>query len=91
VGFYQAKPPSYLDVPPEMQVGGVDLPDPHNPVGAKGMGEPPMGASASALLSALSDAMGGHIFNRTPVTPDMIVNHFAGREQSHKPLQQFTA
>jgi xanthine dehydrogenase molybdenum-binding subunit len=91
VGFYQSKPPSYLDVPSEMVVGGVDLPDPHNPVGAKGMGEPPMGASASALLSAISDALGGHIFNRTPVVPDMIVNHVAGREQSHKPLQTFTA
>jgi CO/xanthine dehydrogenase Mo-binding subunit len=91
VGFYQAKPPSYLDLPPKMQVGGVDLPDPVNPVGAKGMGEPPMGASASALLSAISDAMGGHIFYRTPVTPDMIVNALSGREQSHKPLQQFTA
>ncbi len=91
VGLYQSKPPSYLDLPPQMQVGAVDLPDPVNPVGAKGMGEPPMGAAASALLSALSDAMDGHIFYRTPVTPDMIVNALTGREQSHKPLQQFTA
>jgi hypothetical protein len=31
--------------------------------------------------------LGGHLFNRTPVSTDMIVNHLAGRPQSHKPLQ----
>ena len=91
IGLYQCKPPSYLDVPSYMHADAVDLPDPHNPVGAKGMGEPPMGSGASALLSAIADAMDGHIFNRTPVTPDMIINHLAGREQSHKPLQVNTA
>jgi len=39
------------------------------------------------LLCAISDALGGHVFNRTPVSPDMIVNFTAGRAQSHKPLQ----
>ena len=90
-GFHQTKPPSYLDVPSTMTVGGVDLADPANPVGVKGMGEPPMGAGASALLSAISDALGGHLFNRTPVTPDMIVNAASGRPQSNRPLQVFTA
>lgn len=91
VRFYQTKPPTYLDVPSTMTVGGVDKPDPANPVGAKGMGEPPMGAGGSALMSAISDALGGHLFNRTPVTPDMIVNAASGRLQSYKPLQVFTA
>ena len=54
---------------------------------AKGIGEPVQGASAAAILSAISDALGGHLFNRTPVVPDMIVNAAAGRPQSHKPLQ----
>jgi CO/xanthine dehydrogenase Mo-binding subunit len=89
--YYQTRPPSYLDVPSSMTVAGVDKPDLTNPVGAKGMGEPPMGAGAAALLSAISDALGGHMFNRTPVTPDMIVNAAAGRVQSHRPLQVFTA
>ncbi len=87
VDLYQCKPPSYLDVPSEMDVAGVDKPDPDSPLGMKGVGEPPLGASASALLSAISDALGGHYFNRTPVKPDMIVNALAGRPQSHKPLQ----
>jgi CO/xanthine dehydrogenase Mo-binding subunit len=86
VGLHQQKPASYLDLPTEMHTDAVDKPDPTNPVGAKGVGEPLMGASASALLCALSDAMGGHVFNRTPVLPDMIVNHFAGRQQPRKPL-----
>ena len=86
VGLHQQKPPSYLDLPTEMHTDAVDKPDPSNPVGAKGIGEPLMGASASALLCAISDAMGGHVFNRTPVLPDMIVNQMAGRQQPRKPL-----
>ena len=89
--LYQTRPPSCLDVPSTMTAFGVDKPDPANPVGVKGMGEPPMGAGGSALLSAISDALGGHVFNRTPVTPDMIVNAASGRSQSQGPLQVFTA
>jgi len=91
IGFYQAKPASYLDVPDSMDWAAVDEPDPQNPVGAKGIGEPIMGCATAALLCAISDALGGHIFNRTPVVPDMIVNAVAGREQSHRPLQIHTA
>lgn len=87
IGLHQAKPPSYLDVPLEMNVAGVDKPDPDIPYGMKGVGEPPMGSAAAALLCAISDALGGVYFNRTPVMPDMIVNALAGRPQAHKPLQ----
>lgn len=87
VGLHQAKPPSYLDVPSEMDWAAVDQADPNNPVGAKGIGEPLMGCAAAALLCAISDALGGHYFNRTPIVADMIVNAAAGRAQSHRPLQ----
>jgi CO/xanthine dehydrogenase Mo-binding subunit len=87
VGFYQSKPPSYLDSVVEMRWGAVEEPDPQNPVGIKGIGEPVQGCAAAALLCAISDALGGHYFNRTPVVPDMIINAAAGRPQSHKPLQ----
>lgn len=89
-GFYQTKPPSYLDVPLDLRVDWVDKPDPSNPVGARGIGEPVLGAAAAALICALSDAMGGHVFNRTPIMPDMIINALAGKEQSFKPLQLHT-
>lgn len=87
VGFEQSKPPTYLDLPVRMAVDAVNLPDRYNPVGAKGAGEPCLGAAASAILCAVSDALGGHLFNRTPVVADMIVNVAAGRPQSHKPFQ----
>ena len=91
IGLLQAKPVSYLDVPATMQTGWVDIADGQNPVGAKGIGEPVQGCAAAALLGAISDALGGHYFNRTPVMPDMILNAVAKREQSHKPLQVNTA
>jgi CO/xanthine dehydrogenase Mo-binding subunit len=91
IGFLQCKPPSYLDVPAHMQATPVELRDPQNPVGAKGMGEPPLGCAAAALVCAISDAMGGHYFNRTPIVSDMVVNVVSGRAQSHGPLQVNTA
>ncbi len=87
VGLYQAKPPSYLDVPAEMAWDAVGKPDLANPLGIKGIGEPIQGCAAAALLCAISDALGGHYFNRTPVVTDMIVNAVAGRPQSYRPLQ----
>ncbi len=91
IGFYQAKPPSYLDVPSVMRSDAVDEPDPQSPLGTKGIGEPVMGAGSAALLCAISDALGGHYFNRVPVTKDQIVNALTNREQSHGPLQVNTA
>jgi CO/xanthine dehydrogenase Mo-binding subunit len=87
VGYHQCRVPTFLDVPLVTQAGAVDLPDPQNPVGARGIGEPAMGCSVAALTSAISDALDGHIFGRTPISPDMVVNHVAGLEQSFKPLQ----
>ena len=87
VGFYQAKPPSYLDVPSKMEVDFVNKPDPQNPMGVRGIGEPLMGCAAAALLSAISDALGGVYFNRTPIVPDMIINALAKQPQSYKPFE----
>ena len=70
-----------------MGASAVDKADPMNPVGSRGVGEPVMGCAAAALLCAISDALGGHYFNRTPVVADMIINAANGRAQSHKPLQ----
>ena len=70
VGLYQAKPASYLDVARTFTADAVDKPDPQSPLGTKGIGEPVMGAGASALVCAISDALGGHVFNRVPVMRD---------------------
>lgn len=84
--FYHAKPKSYLDVPAELGWAAVDQPDMQNPMGIKGIGEPLEGSASAALMCAISDALGGHLFNRTPIVTDMIVNAAAGNPQSHKPL-----
>jgi len=85
-GIHNSKLPTYLDVPSPMDWAATDIPDPQNPVGVKGIGEPIQGCASAALLCAISDALNGHIFNRVPVTADMIVNAATGREQSQKPL-----
>ena len=87
-GLHSARIPSYLDVPPAgtVDTAAVEIPDPYNPMGGRGVGEPAMGSGAAAVLSAISDALGGHLFNRNPVVPDMIINAAAGRPQSYKPL-----
>ena len=50
-----------------------NLPDPETPVGARGIGEPPVGAGYGAVLNAIAAAIGDEVFRRTPVTPDMIL------------------
>jgi CO/xanthine dehydrogenase Mo-binding subunit len=71
--FYQNKPPSILDAPQKMQWAAVDIPDPETPVGARGIGEPPVGAGCCAILNALSDAVGDEVFRRAPVYLDTIL------------------
>lgn len=87
VHFAQARLPSNLDIPLDMKWAAIETPDASNPVGTKGMGEPIQGSAGAAVVSAISDALGGHYFNRTPVVADMIINVVAGRPQSYRPLQ----
>ena len=44
--FHHTKPPTILDVPDNMEWAAVDIPDPETPIGARGIGEPPVGAVA---------------------------------------------
>jgi len=90
-GLYQSKPPTYLDVSTQTKAGAVNIPDPQNPAaGARGIGEPTQGAAAAALSSAIADALDGFLFNTTPVTTDMIINHLAGKTISTKSLKTNT-
>jgi xanthine dehydrogenase molybdenum-binding subunit len=82
--FYQNKPPTILDVPVDMQWGALDIPDPETPVGARGIGEPPVGGGCASILNALSDALGDEIFQRAPVNLDTILTSLeAGRPMQH--------
>lgn len=86
--FYTARPPGILDVPPDLKWGAVGIPDPQSPVGAKGIGEPPVGAGAAALTCAIADAMGGRCVCRTPLTPDVILAELEGRGPAFGRLEQ---
>ena len=88
--LWQAKIPTYLDTPTPMDHVAVGLPDPENPVGARGIGEPIQGCAGAALLCAISDALGGHQFNRVPVTADMILAAVAGLAPRRAPLRTNT-
>ena len=82
--FYQNKPPTILDVPVNMQWAAVDIPDPETPVGARGVGEPPVGGGCAVILNALSDALGDEIFRRAPVNADTILTSLeSGRPMQH--------
>jgi xanthine dehydrogenase molybdenum-binding subunit len=86
--LYTARPPGILDVPRDLRWGAVDIADPTSPVGAKGIGEPPVGAGAAAVTCAVADALGGRCMCRTPLTPDIILAEIEGRDPGHGPLDQ---
>ena len=51
----------------------LDMADPETPVGARGVGEPPVGAGFGAVLNAIADAIGVDAFRRAPVTSDIVL------------------
>jgi CO/xanthine dehydrogenase Mo-binding subunit len=73
--MYQNKPPTMLDIPINAHAEGLNIPDPGNPVvGAKGIGEPGIGAGGSSVLCALANALGNdELLMRTPVQPEQIM------------------
>jgi CO/xanthine dehydrogenase Mo-binding subunit len=86
--FYQNRPPSILDAPQQMTWAALNIPDPESPVGARGIGEPPVGGACAAVLNAISDALGDEIFRRAPVTLDMILTSL---EAGHPVTEGLTA
>jgi len=84
--FYQNKPPTILDVPVDMQWAALNIPDPETPVGARGVGEPPVGGGCASILNALSDAVGDEIFQRAPVNADTILASLEAGRPMQPPL-----
>jgi CO/xanthine dehydrogenase Mo-binding subunit len=82
--FHHSKPPTILDAPAHMEWMALDIPDPETPVGARGVGEPPVGGGCASILNALSDALGDEVFQRAPVNADTILTSLeAGRPMQH--------
>jgi xanthine dehydrogenase D subunit len=59
--------PTMLDMP-EVVATLIEIPDPHAPLGAKGVGEPPCISSTPAVVAAIRDAIGRDL-HRVPVRP----------------------
>ena len=84
--FYHNKPMTILDSPLVVKWAALDIPDPETPVGARGIGEPPVGAGYGAVMNAIADALGDEIFRRSPVTPDMILTSLESGKRMTEPL-----
>jgi xanthine dehydrogenase molybdenum-binding subunit len=84
--FHYNRPPTILDKPIEMKFAAVNLPDPETPVGARGVGEPPVGAGYGAVMNALVAALGPDVFRRSPVTADVILASLEAGRIAHEPL-----
>jgi CO/xanthine dehydrogenase Mo-binding subunit len=84
--FYQTKPLTILDVPQKMAWDAVNLPDPETPVGARGIGEPPVAAGCCAVLNALADALGDNVFARAPVYLDTVLASLEAGRKMQDPL-----
>ena len=85
--FHYSKPLSILDIPARLQADALDLPDPDTPVGARGVGEPPVGAAYGAVMNAIADAVGEDVFRRAPVTADIILMSLEHGRRMHEPLR----
>jgi xanthine dehydrogenase molybdenum-binding subunit len=84
--MHQSRPPTILDIPRNMQWDAVNLPDPETPVGARGIGEPPVAAGACAILNAIAAAIGDDAFKRAPVTLDNILTSLEHGHPMQEPL-----
>jgi CO/xanthine dehydrogenase Mo-binding subunit len=87
--FHHTKPLTILDVPTGMRHAALDMPDPETPVGARGVGEPPVGAGLGAVLSAIADAVGDDIYRRIPATPDVILTSLEAGRRVHDVLTAY--
>ena len=84
--FHYNKPLTILDIPNQLQAVALDIADPETPVGARGVGEPPVGAGCGAALAAIGDAIGYDLFKRLPVTPDVVLSSLTAGRRVHPPL-----
>jgi xanthine dehydrogenase molybdenum-binding subunit len=88
--FHHNKPLTILDVPATgMRYAAVDIADPETPVGARGVGEPPVGAGVGAVLAAIVNAVGDDAFRRCPVTADVILTALEAGHRAHDVLTAY--
>ena len=86
--FHHNKPPTILDAPQKMAWDALNIADPETPVGARGIGEPPVAAGCCAVLNAIADAVGDEAFKRAPV---MVGTLLAAIDAGHAVQEPLTA
>jgi xanthine dehydrogenase molybdenum-binding subunit len=84
--FYHNKPLTMLDVPATMHTEALGIADPETPTGARGVGEPQVGAGYGSVLNAIAAAIGEEAFRRAPVTADLILTFLEHGRRLHDPL-----
>jgi xanthine dehydrogenase molybdenum-binding subunit len=84
--FYHNKPLTILDIPATMNTLALGMADPETPVGARGVGEPPVGAGYGSVLNAIANAVGEDVFRRAPVTADIVLMSLEHGKRMHEPL-----
>jgi xanthine dehydrogenase molybdenum-binding subunit len=84
--FYQNKPLTILDVPPTMHTLALGVADPETPTGARGVGEPPVGAGYGSVMNAIAAAVGDEVFRRAPVMADIVLTSLEHGSRQHDPL-----
>ncbi len=63
--------PTSFDTP-DIKIGVVELHDPEAPLGAKGVGEPPINITPAAIANAVADAIQVPV-NQLPISPERIL------------------
>jgi CO/xanthine dehydrogenase Mo-binding subunit len=84
--FYHTKPLTILDIPSDMPTEALGLADPETPIGARGVGEPPVGAGYGAVMNAIANAVGVDVFRRAPVMADIVLTSLEHGRRVHEPL-----
>jgi xanthine dehydrogenase molybdenum-binding subunit len=84
--FYHNKPLTILDIPATMSTEALGIADPETPTGARGVGEPPVGAGYGSVMNAIAAAIGDEAFRRAPVTADLILTFLEHGSRLHEPL-----
>jgi xanthine dehydrogenase molybdenum-binding subunit len=84
--FHHTKPLTILDIPPVMSTIALDVADPETPTGARGVGEPPVGAGYGSVMNAIANAVGLEVFRRAPVMADIVLTSLDRGGRQHEPL-----